>query len=288
MKFIGIDLAWKIEKFPKEDRCSVAVIDSDLQLLGNKLMRYDKEIIEYVSEWVCGEEGVVIGIDAPLIIPENVVAKRKCEKYLQKADIQVYPANRARFLKEFNGIRGEEITNKIQSTIKDIKFVDKIKLKTKIRAIIEIYPYSALKVLLWEDKNLASLSSEMFCRDFNKIKVPKYKKGSKSERIIGLNLIANLLERLGLHADENLVNNFALENFNIIKPELNSNYTITQLDQTADYFDAVIAAYTVWRYWFYGLGKSMVVGDEENGYILIPVDIYVRERLMCIMSDRLY
>jgi len=76
--------------------------------------------------------------------------------------------------------------------------------------------------------------------------IPAYKKGRKKERVKGFS-------KLGLN--------------------LNSKMKLKELTQLADLLDAAVAAYTVYLYWKYGDAGCEILGDTENGFILIPKSI---------------
>lgn len=107
MKFIGIDLAWKIETNPKSPRCAVTVIDEEANIIGNCIVRTDDEIAAYVMDQD-DEDGIIVGIDAPLVIPAWVTKQRRCELLMGKLDLPAYPANRELFEKIFLNPRYQE------------------------------------------------------------------------------------------------------------------------------------------------------------------------------------
>lgn len=280
MRFAGIDLAWKIEDNPRNERCAVTIIDSQGCLLGNRIMKTDEEIVDYVHLWP-DEEGLLIGIDAPLTVPEWVTTQRKCEYLLGKMDLPAYPANRKLFIKTFNGVRGENLVNLLETT-PGFAYVDSIKTGEATRAVMEIYPYATLKVLHWEkEKRKGLYADETFNKLFNQIRVPKYKgaKINKADKVTGLRKNIALMQQYITVSDRRFSNSLVKENFNIINPDIRASMTILQLEQVADYFDSAVAAYTVLRYWEFGNERSAVVGNKEDGYILIPVDEYIQANL---------
>lgn len=96
---------------------------------------------------------------------------------------------------------------------------------------MEIYPYSALKILLK--------------------KIPKYKKGNKNERTKGIAELRRVLKKI---QPSLIIDELANEK---------------ELREQADLLDAAIAAYIVFLYWQRGEEKCEVIGNEKEGFILI-------------------
>lgn len=289
MYFIGVDLAWKIEDSTKCERCAVTVLDKDCNLLGNSIMKSDHEIAEYILRWQ-NKDGFIIGIDAPLTIPEWVDKQRKCELILGKIDMPAFPSNRKRFIEDFNGIRGERLVSLLESKVPGLSYEDSVEHSMQERVIMEIYPYAALKVLHWEAAtNGNNLTEKEFKRLFNQIKVPKYKGSglNKADRIDGLSRNISLLKKL-INTTKDFSTELVKENFNLFGSLFLANMKIAELEQVADYLDSVVAAYTIWRYWKYGSEKSMVIGNKKDGYILIPADENVKLRCagLCDLAQR--
>ena len=275
-KFFGIDLAWKIEAHPRTARCAVSVFDEDLRLLGNAIFKTDVEIANYVLNWT-GNDNALIAIDAPLSVPEDVQTCRECEAVLGRLDLPAYPANRNRFFNDFGGVRGEVLKELFIRTIPSARYVDSLEPMSRNSAIMEIYPYAALKVLHWERQNCGQIHSiDLFKGMFNRIRVPKYKGAgiNKTQRLSGLMenilLIKEVIPSPGniFRGSRELRN----EDFNILDPIMDEQMTVNQLEQVADYLDSLVAGYTIWRYWRFGDERSLVIGNVEDGCILIPAD----------------
>lgn len=87
---LGVDLAWNDKR-----RTGLAVLDGSGALIGSTSVVADHELISWVSRW---PDLRVVGIDAPLIVP-NELGSRECEKAIGRAygkyDAGAYPSNRA-------------------------------------------------------------------------------------------------------------------------------------------------------------------------------------------------
>ncbi|WP_161823182.1 DUF429 domain-containing protein [Sporotomaculum syntrophicum] len=262
------------------------MIDEQSNILGNCIVKTDDEILEYVLGQD-DEDGIIVGIDAPLIIPTWVTKQRPCEIVMGKLDLPAYPANRNLFNQQYNGVRGEHLVSLFESKIPGMHFVDSLNPRMPVRAIMEIYPYATLKYLYWEISRQGLLTLKEFKTEFNKIKVPKYKgcKVNKDKRINGLEHNIQLIRRF-IKLRDGIVFSPTLttENFNVLHPDLNIGMTVNELEQVSDYLDSAAAAYTVWRYWLYGDAQSIVVGNKNDGYILIPADEHIKARLTTIIN----
>jgi len=86
---LGIDLAWSTRA-----RTGLAVVDDDGALVESTSVVPDDELISWISRW---PDLRVVGIDAPLIVP-NELGSRECEKAIGRAygryDAGAYPSNR--------------------------------------------------------------------------------------------------------------------------------------------------------------------------------------------------
>ena len=73
--FVGVDLAWGYRA-----RTGLAAVDERGRLLDVTSVRTDEEIVE----WVDAHEPVVVAIDAPLVV-SNEVGMRECERAIARA-----------------------------------------------------------------------------------------------------------------------------------------------------------------------------------------------------------
>lgn len=196
--------------------------------------REEEEIISFVESYSL--DGCIVGIDAPLVV-RNYHGRRSCEKQLQALGIPSYPANRRWLLKAFGGVRGELLVSKLAEIGFELR--DQLTPRAKTRGVMEVYPYATLKMLLDT--------------------LPVYKKGKKTARFLGLDKLKRTLTRL--HPP------LILSKF---MPELTAKSGLNELKKTADFFDAAVAAYTVYLYWLQGETRCTVLGDREEGFILLP------------------
>jgi len=76
MRYIGIDLAWKMDPRPDERRSAVACLDDKARLIFYGHFRTDEEIIDALEK-LCSV-GCMIGVDAPLIVRPDTTGLRAC------------------------------------------------------------------------------------------------------------------------------------------------------------------------------------------------------------------
>jgi predicted RNase H-like nuclease len=239
MNFIGIDLSWKVSpEIPF--RTAAVVLNEKCVVIADALLTTNGDIVQFVNRYK--DEGCIVGIDAPLIVPPKL-KQRKCERMLLSCKIAVFPGNRKWFFRAFGGVRGEILVDELKRL--NIPLSDFLKPKENTNALLEVYPYSAWKVL------------------FGSEAVPKYKNRKRKEKIKGLNILRKKL--LDSNLDPKLKLDEKIEHgFDVDISELSNK----ALDQLGDLLDALIAAYTLHIYWLFGEEKCVVLGDMKEGFIL--------------------
>lgn len=217
----------------KGDTASVA-LNHRGEAVASAYGREEEEIIAFVESYSL--DGCLVGVDAPLVV-RNYQGRRSCEKQLQAMGIPSYPANYSWLLKAFGGVRGELLVSKLAEIGFELR--DQLTPRAKTRAVMEVYPYATLKTLLDT--------------------LPSYKKGKKAGRFLGLDKLRRALARLHpqLILDEFL-------------PKPTSKSGLKELKKIADFYDAAVAAYTVYLNWRYGEARCTVLGNKEEGFILLP------------------
>jgi predicted RNase H-like nuclease len=213
---------------------ALAVLNPKGRVTASTYKREEREIISYVESY--SRRGCLVGIDAPLVV-RNYRGRRRCEKQLQGMGIPSYPANRRWLLKAFRGVRGESLVAGLRKI--GFELMDELTPGAETLGIMEVYPYATLRMLLNA--------------------LPAYKKGSKAERSLGLNKLRRELARL--HPPLMLPREFLNQD---------AESRLEELKKLADLLDAAVAAYTVYLYWLYGEERCVVLGDKEEGFILLP------------------
>lgn len=123
MRYLGIDLAWSSNNFT-----SLALLEEN-SLLEVMDLQTTQDITAYIKD----TKPDMIGVDAPLFI-ENEEGNRQIEKdFLKdfsKYKLGAYPVNRTLFQRLYKEIRGEEIVNSIEYTLRENLF--------------EVYPHATI------------------------------------------------------------------------------------------------------------------------------------------------
>lgn len=233
MNFIGIDLGWK-----REGSTALVALNGKGRIIASAYEREDEAILSFVEFY--SHNGCLVGVDAPLVV-KNSVGRRGCEKQLQRLGVPSYPANRGWLTKVFSGVRGELLVSKLAEI--GIELRDQLAPRAITKAVMEVYPYATLKILLDT--------------------LPSYKKGKKAEKLRGIGKLRELLA--GLHPPLVLPES-------LIKP---NEIGLEELKKVEDFLDAAVAAYTVYLYWLHGTKRCMVMGDKTDGFILLPRKLLV-------------
>jgi len=96
MKFIGVDLGWKTGE---SGLCFLEWNNSHLQVMDITRRLSLADILDWLENHVSAEEGAMIAVDAPLLIP-NATGTRLCDRlthqYFGRYHAGCYPANLGR------------------------------------------------------------------------------------------------------------------------------------------------------------------------------------------------
>lgn len=250
MLLLGLDLAWG----PKNTSggcvlsCapphgSRAAVLEYTEMLGD-----DDEIVRWVSRWEAGADGLLLGVDAPLLVP-NLTGKRPCETELGRrfARFQAgaHPANRTLF---GNNVRGERLVERLaEKGIAHNPYLTEAGA-TEARQMMEVFPHPAHIVL------------------FGLAKTLKYKpkpKRSYETRWAEMNRYSRLLRSLSLRDPP-------LDLPDDWPPADVTGLIGGKLKRLEDGLDALTCAYSVLWYWRHGPPGAEVIGDMVNGYVVIP------------------
>lgn len=251
MRFIGVDLAWGA----KNTTGAVALRLETSAASQSRLvvdawadaLLTDDDILSFVRRSDT-KEGIVIGVDAPLNVP-NWTGERPVESLLRrcfgKFQAGAHPANRQRF---GDNVRGERLAARWeaeQNIRNDYAFEAG---DNSVRACLEVFPHPAHVVLFGLSRTL------------------KYKAKSGRDTASRMAAYAQLVEGIrGLEAEEP----------GLVAPEwlrVPADKQGAALKQYEDLLDALICAYVAAYYWRWGDGeRCMVISDKTNGYIISPI-----------------
>ena len=241
LRYAGIDLAWG-----ERARTGVAVLTEDGRLFRSGSVRTDDEISVLLGG-AAGEPGLVVAIDAPLIVP-NEAGQRPCERLVGQAfgryHAGAYPANRgmAAFNPEPRGARlarrfGWEMDPGVSPA-------------PVVSVAIEVYPHPAMVSLFGLERVLPYKS--------------RRGRSVASRQAAFTDLIAHLERVCGrlLHLDES-------PRWRELVSDVDGATRPFQLDRAEDEIDAILCAYLAWL-WANQPGALIVHGDADAGYIVTP------------------
>lgn len=234
MRFLGIDFGW--ENKPS----GVAALSWDgTSLRLDDIGRLDTP--EAVLAWVDAQASADcgIGVDAPLVIP-NESGMRPCDREAHsrfgRYHAGAYPASRSRPFWQRTTALCEGLSQR------GFQHGDAAAPRAVGRWQIEVHPHAATVQLFGLDQ------------------IVKYKRGTLAERRHGLrcyrDLLLKNLPRLSPHISE------------LTLPELPRSGAL--LKAAEDQIDAVLCAYIAAHWWYWGRAQNQVLGDAQDGYIVVP------------------
>lgn len=246
MKFIGVDFGWTSGA---SGLCHLAWENNKLKILEISTVLEIDFILDRIDDWVSSDAPALIAVDAPTIINNQTgmrLPDKLTHKYFGRYHAGCYPANLNLAFSDRTVGFGNSLT------ARNFNHAPTIEARQLGRYQIEVFPHPATINLFGLDKIL------------------KYKKGKIAERQAELNklreYIVNILPNIepGLNSD-------SLNQIPIIPNKIKGK----ELKAIEDKLDSLICAYVAAYWWYWGEldHKNIVLGDLENGYIVIPAKI---------------
>ena len=266
MRFIGCSLAWRPGEAGERDSCLV-VLDERGGIVANSFAREAGELAAAVEGYAEGRRGVVVGVDAPLSVP-NERGTRRIERILSKAALPAYSASR----KMFGGQPfAEELLAALEAV--GIEYTDYPFRRVRgRRTVTEVDSAATLKILLFEREGGRGEADGDRAGLLRRLSEPKLRKGNKEARAAALKSAVDILWNtpgLRLRTGNLSADLAAPENVDLSKLDIPSSLSHAELDRVADLVEGTLAAYTVHRHWR-GRDGSMVVGTGHEGSVLLP------------------
>ena len=274
MRFIGCALAWRPGEARDKLSCLV-VIDERGSIVANAFAGSIEEVAGAVDDYAAERRGVLVGLDAPLAIP-NERGTRKIERILSKVSLPAYSANR-------NMFGGEPYAEKLLEALQEngVEYTDyPFRQERGQQTVVEVDSAATLKILTLERSRDASENGDL-ARKLRNLEDPKLRKGNKEARAAALkNAIDVLWNAPGLRMRTgNLSADLgAPENVDVSKIDVNSTLSHAELDRLSSLVEGTLAAYTVHRHWK-GRGGSIVVGAGNEGSVLLPATDALHARI---------
>jgi predicted RNase H-like nuclease len=269
---VGCALAWR----PGEARDGISclvVMDERGSILANSFAGGAEEIAEAVEGYASERRGVVVGVDAPLAVP-NERGTRKIERILSKVALPAYSASRRMF-------GGEPYAEELLAALErvGIEYTDYPFPRQRGQwVVVEVDSAATLKILTLErdggkDGDLA--------QRLRRMEEPKFRKGNKEGRAAALKGAIEVLwdtPGLRLRTGNLSADLSAPENIDVSKLDVSADLSHAELDRVLSLVEGTLAAYTVHRHWK-GRDGSMVVGTGDQGSVLLPATEALHNRI---------
>jgi len=281
VRFVGCALAWRPGEARDRASCLV-VLDERGSIIANSFAADAGEIAAEIEDYVAERRGVVVGVDAPLAVP-NERGTRRIERILSKVALPAYSASRKMF-------GGEPYSEELLAQLEGvgIEYTDYPFPRTRgQRVVTEVDSAAALKILAlertardgepsWNQPNGRDLAQVL--RGMEELKL---RKGNKEARASALKQAVDILWNtpgLRLRTGNLSGDISALENIDLSRIDVNAGLSHAELDRIASLLEGTLAAYTVHRHWR-GRDGSMVVGTGDEGSVLLPTPEALHARI---------
>jgi predicted RNase H-like nuclease len=272
LRFIGCALAWRPGEVGEKDSCLV-VMDERGSIIANTFAGTPEELRGAVEAYGEDRRGIVMGVDAPLAVP-NERGTRKIERILSKVALPAYSASRRMF---GDAPLAEDLLAELQEI--GVEYTDYPFPKNRgQKTVVEVDSSATLKVLSLERSGPANGDLAGRLRSMDD---PKFRKGNKEGRAAAIRgAVETLWDTPGLRLRTgNLSAELtAEENIDLSKLDVSASMSHAELDRILALVEGTLAAYTVHRHWR-GRDGSMVLGAGDEGSVLLPARDDLRERI---------
>jgi predicted nuclease with RNAse H fold len=269
---VGCALAWR----PGEARDGISclvVMDERGSIIANSFAGSAEEIAEAVEGYASERRGVIVGVDAPLAVP-NERGTRKIERILSKVALPAYSASRRMF-------GGEPYAEELLAALEKVgvEYTDYPLPRERGQwVVVEVDSAATLKILSLERDGAKDGNLEQQLRA---MKDPKFRKGNKEGRAAALKGAIEVLwdtPGLRLRTGNLSADLHSPENVDVSKLDVSASLSHAEMDRILSLVEATLAAYTVHRHWK-GRDGSMVVGTGDQGSVLLPATEALHARI---------
>ena len=273
MRFIGCAPAWR----PAEARDGVSclvVMDERGSIIANSFAGSAEEIAEAVEGYGAQRRGVIVGVDAPLAVP-NERGTRKIERILSKVALPAYSASRRMF-------DGEPYAEKLLAELErvGVEYSDYPFVRQRgQRVVVEVDSAATLKILSLE--RAGGERNGDLAQRLRRMEEPKLRKGNKGSRAAAVKAAIEVLWNtpgLRLRTGNLSAEIRSPENVDLSKLDVSESMSHAELDRVVSLVEGTLAAYTVHRHWK-GRDGSMVVGTGDQGSVLLPATEALHARI---------
>lgn len=266
MRFVGCSLAWRPGEAGERDSCLV-VLDERGSIVANSFTREAAELAAAVDGYAEGRRGMVMGVDAPLSVP-NERGTRRIERILSRVALPGYSASRKMFGGE---LFAEELLAALEAV--RVEYTDyPFRRARGQRTVAEVDSAATLKVIHFEREGENRQRDGDLASALRQLPEPKLRKGNKESRASALRGAVDVLWNTpGLRLRTgNLSSDLeASENVDLSRLDVTPSLSHAEFDRVADLVEGTLAAYTVHRHWR-GRDGSIVVGTGHEGSVLLP------------------
>jgi hypothetical protein len=273
VRFVGCAPAWR----PGEARDGVSclvVIDERGSIIANSFVGSAEEVADAVEDYGAQRRGVVLGVDAPLAVP-NERGTRKIERLLSKVALPAYSASRRMF-------GGEPYSEELLAELErvGIEYTDyPFPRQRGQRVVVEVDSAATLKILSLE-RGGGERNGDLTQR-LRGMEEPKFRKGNKGGRAAAVKGAVEVLWNtpgLRLRTGNLSADLHSPENVDLSKLDVSESMPHADLDRVVSLVEGTLAAYTVHRHWK-GRDGSMVVGTGDQGSVLLPATEALHARI---------
>ncbi|WP_071517679.1 DUF429 domain-containing protein [Geitlerinema sp. PCC 9228] len=243
MRFLGIDFGWRSGD---SGLCGLELnTDGTLEMVASECLTSVSDILQWVDELAPAETAAMVAVDAPTIIPNTTgmrVPDRLTHKYFGRYHAGCYPANLQRPFAERTVGLGTSLLER------GFRHAPEITAQQPGRFQIEVFPHTA--IVRW----------------FRLPRILKYKKGRFRDRISELSKLYDFINT------ELTSRQPALPLLETHIPHPQTATRMKDLKAIEDRLDALICAYLGVSWWYWGESNHQVLGNKEQGYIIVPAE----------------
>ena len=243
--FAGIDLAWT-----ENNETGICIINENGEIIfsGSGVYSNNDIVRLFLNSGMADRKKVYVGIDAPLIFPEDSKEYRNAERDLKKTKINGFHISSFQVSKEYmermyKGSRGEDIAGHLVKKHKKFTYTDKI--FTNSHEVVETFPTGIT----------AGIFPEIFPAGYKL-------KGKISDSLKGYTV---LYEKIKIFEEKNIISRFA-ENFELPEKHLKRK----DYKKFEDKIDAFLCAFGLFLV-YKNLASELYFGDIRKGLIFLPL-----------------
>jgi hypothetical protein len=248
-------------------------MDERGSIIANSFAGSTDEIAGAVAGYASERRGVIVGVDAPLAVP-NERGTRKIERILSKVALPAYSASRRMF-------GGEPYGEGLLAALEGVgaEYTDYPFPRERGQwAVVEVDSAATLKILSLERNGAKGGDLEKRLRGMEE---PRFRKGNKEGRAAALKGAIEVLwdtPGLRLRSGNLSADLQSPENLDVSRLDVSADLSHAELDRVLSLVEGTLAAYTVHRHWR-GRDGSMVVGTGDQGSVLLPATDALHARI---------